>query len=125
MAFFTDEEIVMVEAWRMNHPWIRCVHDGAANSHTYFEDASFDFLKLGVSSNGQWFIFNASNGNYAYIKSVVKPMGKSKYCRLYTATSAGIDADATTAADFTTADVCYVFSSAGAQYPMSDLTIMT
>jgi hypothetical protein len=125
MDFFADEEIVMIEAWRINYPWIRCVHDGTTSSNTYFEDGSFDFLELGVSSNGQWIIYNQTNGNYAYIKSITKPADSTKYCRLYTALSAGVDASATTAADFDTNDVCFVFPANCGIYPISDLTIMT
>jgi len=123
LAGFADDIIYMVEAWRMNAPWIMCIHDGTTNSHLYFEDASFDFFDLGVSGNGQWLIYNQTNGNYAYIKSVTKPMGKSKNCRIYTATDAA--GTATSAADFVTSDVCFVFPVSAAQYPMSDIGLMT
>ena len=123
LSLLTNDTIVLVEAYRMNAPWIMCIHDGTTNSHTYFEDASFDFFELGVSGNGQWLIYNQTNGNYAYIKSVTKPMGKSKNCRIYTATDAA--GTATSAADFVTSDVCFVFPVSAAQYPMSDIGLMT
>jgi len=125
VAFLGDDEIVFVEAWGMDRVWIKATHDGTTSSNTYFEDGSYDFLELGVSGNGQWLIYNLTNTDYAWIKDVVKPADSSKHCRLYTATDA--IGTATTAADFDTGDVCYIFEAKTAQYPMSDMTggIMT
>lgn len=123
MDFFADDEVVMVEAWRMNNVFIKATHDGTTSSNTYFEDASFNFHELGVSGNGQWLIYNITNTNYAYIKEITKPMDKSKYCRIYTATDS--TGTATTAADFDTGDVCYIFPVSAAWYPLSDIGLMT
>jgi len=123
-AMMNDNYVVLVEAWRMNNVFIKATHDGTTSSNTYFEDASFDFLELGVSGNGQWLIYNiTTNCDYAYVKSVTKPMGKSKHCRIYTATDAA--GTATTAADFDTGDICYIFPVSAAWYPMSDIGLMT
>jgi hypothetical protein len=123
VAFLADNNIVFVEAWKMQNTFLKCTHDGTTSSNTYFEDASFDFLECGVSGNGQWLIYNLTNGNYAYIKEVRKPADSNKHCRLYTATDAA--GTATTAADFDTNDVCYVFPVSCAWYPLSDIGLMT
>jgi len=123
VAFLANDAIVFVEAWRMCKPFLRAVHDGTTSSNTYFEDASFDFHELGVCGNGKWLIYNQTNANYAYIKEVTKPLGKTKYCRLYTATDAA--GTATTAADFDTSDVCIIFPVDAAWYPLSDVGLMT
>lgn len=117
------DHFVMVEAWRMTFPWIKGVHDGTTSSNTYFEDSSYDFRKLGVSGNGLWMIYNQTNGNYAYVKKVVKPAGQTNWCRIETATDQ--DGTATTAADFDTSDVCYIFPIEAAPFPMSDVGAMT
>jgi len=118
-----SDHLIMIEAWRMQYIWLKGVHDGTTSSNTYFEDSSYDFKELGVSGNGQWLIYNQTNGNYAYVKSVTKPAGKTKHCRIYTATDA--DGTATTAADFDTSDVCWVFPIQAMCYPLGDIGIMT
>jgi len=121
-TFMEDDKLCLVEAWRLNHLWIGpCVHDGTTSSNTYGEDRSFDFLELGVSPN--WIVYNQTNGDYAYVKEVIRPMGQTKHCRVYTATDTS--GTATTAADFDTADVFYIFPRAAAPYPMSDIGLMT
>uniref|UniRef100_A0A6M3ID61 Uncharacterized protein n=1 Tax=viral metagenome TaxID=1070528 RepID=A0A6M3ID61_9ZZZZ len=119
----TDDTMLMVEAWRMNYILLKAYHDGTTNSNTYFEDSSYDFRELGVCGNGKWLIYNQTNTDYAYIKSVNKPAGKTKWCRLYTATDAA--GTATTAADFDTSDVCYIFPIDAAPYPMTMIGITT
>lgn len=116
------DHLVMIEAWRMNYIWIKGVHDGTTDSNTYFEDTSYDFKELGVCGNGGWLIYNQTNGNYAYVKDVRKGTA-GKHSRVYTAVDA--NGTATTAADFDTSDVCYIFPVSAACYPLSDVVIMT
>jgi len=122
----TDHALLQVEVWGVQSPVIRAVHDGTTNNNTYFEDSSVDFQELGVSGQidrCQWLLYNKSNNNYCYIREVIKPEGKQKYCRLITAKdSAGTP---TTAADFDTGDVVYVLPRQIAQYPLSDYGLMT
>lgn len=113
-----------ITAHRMTVPLIRAVHDGTTNSNTYFEDGSIDFLKAGVSANGKFIIINESNDNYAYIGKIVKPNDKTKHCRLYTYEDENL-VTATAAADFDTADVCFILPRQWAQSPLSDLGLMT
>lgn len=122
VAFLADDNIVLVEAWRMQKIFLKAVHDGGDNKNTYFQDASFDFKDAGVSGGQSWLIYNLSNGNYAYVGEVLKPEGQSKYCRLTTTDASG---NATTAADFDDNDICYVFPVGAAWYPMSDIGLMT
>jgi len=118
-ALLTDNKLLMVEAWRMTYILLKAYHDGTTSSNTYFEDSSYDFRELGVCGNGKWIIHNQTNSNYAFIKSVVKPAGKTKWCRLYTATDQA--GTATTAADFDTSDVCYIFPIEACPYPAATL----
>jgi len=107
----------------MSTTFIRGVHDGGDNCNTYFEDGSQDFKDLGVEGGQNWILINESNDNYAYVKSVAKPVGSSKYCRLYTAeNSAG---DATAAADFDDNDVIFLIRKDDVQYPLSGIGAMT
>ena len=122
VALLASDQLLQIEAWRMDYIWLKAYHDGTTSSDTYFEDSSYDFKELGVCGNGQWLIYNQTNGNYAYVKDVRKGTG-SKHSRIYTATDAA--GTATTAADFDTSDVCYVFPVAAASYPLSDIVIMT
>ena len=123
LAMLSSDNMIMIEAWRMSFPWIRGYHDGTTSSNTYFEDSSYDFRELGVSGNGQWMIYNMTNGNYAYVKKVVKPAGKTKWCRIETATDR--DGTATTLADFDTYDICFIFPIDAMCYPLSDIGAMT
>lgn len=109
---------------RMSVPIIRAVHDGTTNSHTYFEDSSIDFYEAGVSDNGKFIIINESNDNYAYVGTITKPSGKSNHCRIYTFENETL-ATATAAADFVTADVCYILPRQFAQSPLSGIGLMT
>ncbi len=122
IAFLADDNLVFVEAWRMNHVFLKATHDGGDAVHTYMQDSSEDFKKAGVSGNQTWLIYNQTNGDYAYVGEVLKPSGQTKFCRL-TVTDA--DGNALAAADFDDDDVCYVFPKAAAWYPLSDITIMT
>lgn len=119
----TSDQLMLIEAWRMNHILLKAYHDGTTNSNTYFEDNSYDFKDLGVSGNGKWLIYNQTNGNYAYVKEVRKKNLKTKWSQIYTA----IDSKGTptSAADFDTADVCYIFPINAAPFPMSDVAMMT
>jgi hypothetical protein len=120
----TDGKILVgyAEGLSSGDPIIRGVHDGTTSSNTYFEDSSQDFRDQGVVGGQQWIIYNQSNDNYAYVKSVTKPAGKTRYCRIYTSDEAG---NATTAADFDTSDVIYLIPKDQVQYPLSDIGAMT
>lgn len=122
----TDHALLMFEAFRMQVPVIRAVHDGDTNNNTYFEDSSIDFKELGVSdqwNRAQWLIYNLSNNNYAYISEVIKPVGKAKHCRLRLAEAT--DGTATASADIDTGDVALILPRKYAQYPLSDYGLMT
>lgn len=123
-AAVADGNPFLVMAYRLNVPIVRAVHDGTTNSNTYFEDSSIDFLKAGVSANGQFIIINENNDNYAYVGSITKPAGKSRYCRIYTYEDAAL-ATATAAADFDTSDVCYIIPRMWVQHPLSGIGLMT
>lgn len=117
-----DDDIVLVEAWGMDDLWIKGVHDGGA-SGTFAQDSSFDFQELGVSGGQLCILYNQNNGDYAYVKDVVKPAGQSKKCRLTLAED--VSGTATTAAALADADVFYVFPVSAAWYPMSDIGLMS
>ena len=116
-----SDHMILIEAWRASFTWVKGVHDGTTNSNTYFEDSSYDFRSAGVGRG--WMIYNQTNGNYAYVDRVTKPAGKTKWCRVYTATDK--DGTATTLADFDTSDVCWLFPADAACYPLSDVGAMT
>jgi len=122
-AAIADGNPYIVEAYRLTVPIIRAVHDGTTSSNTYFEDSSVDFKAAGVSGGQTWLIINETNDNYGYVKSVAKPTGQTRYCRLYTAENAA--GDATAAADFDTADVCFILPVEWGQYPLSGIGAMT
>jgi len=122
VVFLGDDEIVFVEAWRMTNVMVKATHDGTT-SMNYLEDASYDFKDLGVSGNLTWLCYNLTNGNYAYIKEVIKPSGTNKYSRLTLCNASGT-AYTTAEADIDTGDVCYIFPLASAWYPMSDVGLM-
>lgn len=121
-ALLADDQLLLVEAWRANFLFLKAYHDGTTNNNTYFEDTSYDFKELGVSGNGRWIIYNQSNGNYAYIKKI-EAGTNGRHSRIYTATDQ--EGTATTAADFDTNDVCYIFPLEAMPYPFSDIGIMT
>jgi len=100
----------------------RGVHDGTTSSNTYFEDTGVDFRELGVSGGQNWVIFNTTNNNYAYVKSLQKS-STGRYGRLNT--SKDLLGTATSAADFDTGDVCLVMNKKYIQYPLSDYGLMT
>src|SRR3990172_4991249 len=102
VAFLADDVIVLVEAWRSTGPRVvKGVHDGTTSSNTYFEDASYDFKEAGFKVGD--IVYNQTNANYGFVKEITKPLGKTKYCRIYTSTDrAGLNA--TAAADFDTSD---------------------
>lgn len=118
----TDHGLLHMEAWRMQVPIIRAVHDGTTSANTYFQDSSIDFKKLGVSGGQLWLLYNFTNQNYAYIGEIQKPSGQSKFCRVTLVTAAGI---AMAAADSDTSDVAYLLPKKNAQYPLSDYGIMS
>ena len=113
-----------VQAFRMNVPIVRAVHDGTTSSNTYFEDSSIDFLSAGISDNGQFILINETNDNYAFVGAITKPAGKDKYCRIYTYENADLST-ATAAADFDTSDVCFIIPMQYVQYPLSGVGLMT
>ena len=115
-----DGEPFTAHCFRMTVPIIRAVHDGTTSSGTYFEDSSIDFMEAGVSGNGKFIILNESNDNMAYVGKITKPSGKDKYCRIYTYEDELL-ATATAAADFDTADVCFIIPRQYVQYPLISL----
>lgn len=121
----TDHALCMMEAYEMDVPVVRAVHDGGDTSNTYFQDASIDFEKLGVVSsptNPQWLLYNLTNNNYAYIGEVQRVTGKANKCRLTLVTAAGA---ALAAADIDDDDVALILPKMHQQYPLSDYGIMT
>lgn len=122
MDLLADDQLLLVEAWRMNFIWLKLYHDGGT-TQLFAQDSSYDFRELGVSGNGRWLLYNQSNGNYAYVKKITQPAGKTRHCRLTLALNT--DGDATTAAAMADNDVCYVFPIDAAPYPMSDVGKMT
>ena len=124
LSVLTDHKVVILEAWGSSGVnVIRATHDGTTSSNTYFEDSNVDFRDNGVCGGQKYVIYNLTNNNYAYVKDVQKPSGKSRYCRLTTATTT--TGTATTAADFDTSDVVLVMPLKWAQYPLSDYGLMT
>ena len=107
----------------MTTPCVYTVHDGTTDSDTYWEDSSIDFEKAGVSGGQKWILFNLENKNYAYVKEVQKPSGKTKKCKLTLA----IDSSGTaaTAANSDTADVGILMLATNVQYPMVNMGVMT
>ena len=118
----TDHAVLMVEAWRMDTPFVRAVHDGGDNKNTYFQDSSIDFQENGVVGGQKWILYNLSNNNYAHIGAVQKPSGQTKYCRVTLVDSGGT---ALTAADIDDDDVAILLPKDLAQYPLSDYGHMT
>lgn len=122
-TFLADDKVVLVEAWRTNHGHvIKAIADGGSNSNTYFEDGSIDFLAAGVKQGD--IVYNQSNGNYCYVKSIIKPVGEKNFCRIYTSTDQAGE-NATAAADFDDNDVIFIFPAESMWYPLSDVGAMT
>jgi hypothetical protein len=122
IGVLTDGALLLVESWRLSLPFVRTVHDGGDNKNTYFQDSSIDFKDAGISGGQQFILINQSNDNYAYVKSVERPAGQGKHCRLNLSDAAG---NATAAADIDDNDIAYVLPKDSVQYPMSDIGIMT
>lgn len=115
-----DNVMFLLEAWTLDVPLVRAVHDGTTSSNTYLQDASMDFRDAGVSTG--WIIYNQTNGDYCYVGEVQKPLGQAKYCRV---TSVFADGSPTTAADFDTSDVCFLMPKSAFPYPLSAIGLMT
>lgn len=115
-----DDVMFLIEAWTLDVPIVRAVHDGTTSSNTYLEDASVDFRDAGVSTG--WVIYNQTNGNYCFVGEVQRPAGKTKFCR---ATSVLANGSPTTAADFDTSDVCFLMPKSAMAYPLSAIGAMT
>ena len=111
-----------LEAWPMQSPCIHIVHDGTTSSDTYAEDSEFDLKDLGVGTG--WVAYNFDNDNYAFVKSVEYVADNGNYSRIYLATDKAGN-NATTAADIDTDDDLYLFPYSAAQYPLSDIGLMT
>lgn len=119
----TDGVPCLLEAWGLSFPIVRAVHDGGDNKNTYAQDSSVDFRDAGVEGGQNWVVFNVSNDDCAYVKSVVKPQGQSKYCRIMLAeNSAG---DATAAADIDDGDILILVPKSEVQYPLTGPGFMT
>ncbi len=118
----TDHALMMLEAWRIDSPFVRSVHDGGDAVHTYWQDTSMDFSINGVCGGQTWILMNLTNTNYAHIGAVQKPTGLSKYCRLTLVDSAG---NPMSAADIDDDDVMIAMPKDSAQYPLSDYGHMT
>jgi len=122
VGFLADDNVVLVEAWRIQTPILKITHDGGDNCNAYCQDASFDFLECGVSGNQAFIAYNLTNGNYAYVGEVQKPSGQGKHCRLTLTDAAG---NAMASADVDDNDVLYIVPVGAVQYPLSDLGIMS
>ena len=125
LAGLTDHALLQLEAWEIQVPVIRAVHDGGDNCNTYFQDASIDFEKLGVVSSPTaptWLLLNTSNNNYAYIGEVQAVTDKANKCRLTLVTAAGA---AMASADIDDGDVALIMPVRYAQYPLSDYGLMS
>jgi hypothetical protein len=118
-----DGNPYIVEAWPMNVPIVRCVHDAGDASHLYFQDSSMDFKDAGISGGQQFVVINETNDNYGYVKAVQKPAGQSRFCRCTLAENAG--GDATAAADIDDDDVLIIIPKDWVQYPLSGIGAMT
>jgi len=120
----TDHALLMFEFYRMTYPIIRAVHDGGDACNTYIQDASIDFLELGVVSSTppQWLVYNLTNQDYAYVGVVQKPSGQQKHCRATLVNAAGT---AMAAADIDDDDVLLLLPKYAAQYPLSDYGLMS
>jgi hypothetical protein len=121
----TDHAILHVEAWGIQVPVIKAVHDGGDNCTNYAQDSSIDFEKLGVVSSPTkptWLCYNKSNNNYAYVGEVLSVSGKANKCKITLVNAAGT---AVTAADIDDGDVLYLMPREYAQYPLSDYGLMT
>jgi len=93
-----DAELIWWEAIASQRRFIRAVHDGTTSSN-YLEDRSLDFRELGVTAG--WVVVNFTNDNRGVVDEIQRPTGQTRYCRL---TIAG----GVAAADFDTADVCFI-----------------
>ncbi len=112
-----------VHVHRMSAPAIYAVHDGGDNEHLHMQDSSLDFAEMGVEGGQSWIMINETNDNYGYVKSVEKPVGQTKFCRLVLAENAA--GDATAAADLVDADVCFILPKHRVQSPLSGVGLMT
>jgi len=113
----------VLEVWPLQVNFIRAVHDGGDNKNTYFEDSSIDFKDAGVEGGQKWILINESNDEFAFVKSVEKPVGKSRHCRIVLAkNSAG---DATASADTDNDDVAFLIPTDQVQYPLSGIGAMS
>ena len=119
-ALLGNDQILLIEAWGMDWPMIRAVHDGGDTTHTYIQDSSIDFRDAGVSTG--WIVYNQTNGNYSFAGEVQKPSGYTKYCRV---TLVEADGTATAAADIDDDDVLFLYPKDCLGYPLSDLGAMT
>lgn len=109
---------------RMTVPIVRAVHDGTAESGTYFEDSSIDFVEAGVPENGKSILISDTNDDYAFVGAITAPAGKTNRCRIYTYEDEGL-VTATAAAAFGTGDICYIIPRQFAQSPLSGIGKMT
>ncbi len=115
-----NEAILVAEP--MDVTMVKAVHDGGA-SGVFFQDSSLDFRDAGVEGGQAWILINETNDDYAYVKSVEKPAGQRKYCRLNLAENAA--GDATSAAAIADADVAILIPKQYAQYPLTGIGAMT
>ena len=123
VTWLADDVIILVEAWPVECPVIRVVHDGGDNSNTFVEDATYDLAKAGVGHG--WLAYNQTNGDYAYVDRVEAPAAHPGIkCRAYLCTNPVTQA-ATAAADIDDDDVVFFFPPDCKQYPMSDIGAMT
>ena len=119
----TDGDLLWVKAYRASIPWVYAKHDGG-DAEDDLEDSSVDFLEAGVSGGQQWIAINLTNKDCAYVGEVVKPFGESKYsrCTLVNASGTAIGA---TAADVDDDDEFLLMPKNCAQYPLSDIGLMS
>lgn len=116
----TAGDVMWVKAYRATQPVVKATHDGGDNA-TDLTDTSQDFAELGVCGGQQWLAINLSNAEYCYVGKVQKPFGYSKYCKCTLVDAAGNDLSP----DVDDDDVFWLMPKNDAQYPLSDIGIVS
>jgi len=123
VASIPDASLCYVEAWGSPIPMVPLIHDGGT-TQLFIQDSSVDLIEAGVTGNGDWIVFNTSNDNYAFVGTISKPSGQTKYCKALLYEDAGL-ATATASAALADADVLVLMRHRDAQYPLSSVGLMT
>ena len=119
-----DGNPYIVEAYRLDSPIVRLVHDGGDNTGTYFQDSSVNLVEAGVTGDGKSIVINESNDNYAYCGTISTPSGGTINSKCTTFEDAACST-ATAAANFDDDNVLIVIPVMYAQSPMSGIGLMT